>query len=959
MGEVVDAVDDGTRGDIVARDRHPGGEIARVARGEGQDLGAVGRRREGERGLILDAEAGAGGGGQGEVLRAADGHGERTDRRDEAHRGVGRGVIEDHIEAVGVVGRRRAEVLPILRASGRGGVPIANAEAGPHHGGVGLDEQVDALVDGVILDRQEVFRARSDGVKDTRTGEGGGKAAAEGSTRGAVIDERIRTDLEAGKRRDVDRREGAVELERLQRGRDVDRRNADHVVRRAGRGVEAEVQRTTIDGQAGKRERAGAGAARGARLEVTRIEDDLRADAAGARERAARDGDRAGARGGTTDADAGIRSLEGATVDRGTADIGVGVGQGQGARARLDEGDVGLDLAMISRVGGGAIADREGDGVRRAVDNEAAGHAGDGRVVRRERAHRLSEAVEVEDAVDGRRESASRREDVRRADAQRTLEHMGAARMRARAGEDDGVVTLLGELAGAAEAAKDLQDDATGGQIQGAQDGSHTTRVEAVVTCRDVLADERIAEQLEGDARAEGAVNQAGVAVEIVVAAQPTFDAAAVEPHDDVIRRVNAIGDELVRVDLQGARTEFDGLTLTGAVRAPALDGVGVIGERRIGHRPAGLVDVQGAVAIDRDWTGTEGAVGVHLDGAVLDSHRTGEGRAFAPDRERGITPFQEAGGQRTRVIKGGDGKAVGRARALVEAFEATTHEGPIGIDDRGAAREGERAGHHHRAPVGSFDAEVSRHEAGSIRRVDADCADADGAIVATGIDVDAGLVLHVDRAEGVVRREHRGRARIQTQHRGRLRATVLAGDVPNLVHILGAPDGDITRAGGTELTEIQATLVEAPVRREAVARAARGSGLVFVQVRETRAEHDDASGGEVTVDAGGHALMDVDSRFRRTGRAELEVGVDRAVPLHDEATADDGGGIVLAGAAGDIAIRTQGIDDWIILQRHGGRDVDLVGGGGQAGRERARGNCHVRSRGDRGEANGPRGRVV
>ena len=351
--------------------------------------------------------------------------------------------------------------------------------------------------------------------------------------------------------------------------------------------------------------------------------------------------------------------------------------------------------------------------------------------------------------------------------------------------------------------------------------------------------------------------------------------------------------------------------------------------------------------------------MGVHLDGAVFDGHRTGEGRAFAPDREGGITPFQEAGGQRTRVIKGGDGKAVGRARALVEAFEATSHGEPIGIDDRGAAREGERAGHHHRAPVGSFDAEVSRHEAGSIRRVDADCADADGAIVGTGIDVDAGLVLDEHRAKGVVRREHRGRARIQTQHRGRLRATVLAGDVENLVHILGAPDGDITRTGGTELTEIQATLVEAPVRREAVARAARGSGLVFVQVRETRAEHDDTPSADVTVDAGGHALMHVDSRFRVASRAELEVSVDRAVPLHDEATADDGGGIVLAGAAGDIAIRTQGIDDWIILQRHGGRDVDLIGGGGQAGRERARGNCHVRTGGDRGEANGPRGRVV
>ena len=238
---------------------------------------------------------------------------------------------------------------------------------------------------------------------------------------------------------------------------------------------------------------------------------------------------------------------------------------------------------------------------------------------------------------------------------------MGAAEVRARAGKDDGVVTLLGKFTGAAEAAEELEDDTAGGQVQGALDGGHAARVEAVVARRDILADERIAEQLEGNARAEGAVNHAGVAVELVVAAQPTFDAAAVEFHHDVVCRDDAIGDELVCVDLQGAGTEVDGLTLTGAVRAPALDGVGVVGERRIGHHPAGLIDVQGAVAIDRDRAGAESTVGVHLDSAIFDGHRTSEGRAFAPDRERGITPFQEADGRRVGVIERVDGKALGR----------------------------------------------------------------------------------------------------------------------------------------------------------------------------------------------------------------------------------------------------------------------------------------------------------
>ena len=166
---------------------------------------------------------------------------------------------------------------------------------------------------------------------------------------------------------------------------------------------------------------------------------------------------------------------------------------------------------------------------------------------------------------------------------------------------------------------------------------------------------------MEGDARAEGAVNQAGVTVELVVAAQPTFDTTAVELHHDVVRRVDAVGDELVCVDLQGAGTEFDGLALTGTVHAPALDGVGVVGECRVGHHPAGLVDVQGAVAIDRDRTGTEGAKSVHLDGTVFDGHRALERRAFAPDRERGITPLQEADGRGVGVIERVDGKALGR----------------------------------------------------------------------------------------------------------------------------------------------------------------------------------------------------------------------------------------------------------------------------------------------------------
>ena len=248
----------------------------------------------------------------------------------------------------------------------------------------------------------------------------------------------------------------------------------------------------------------------------------------------------------------------------------------------------------------------------------------------------------------------------------------------------------------------------------------------------------------------------------------------------------------------------------------------------------------------------------------------------------------------------------------------------------------------------------MTRHEAGGVRRVDADGADADRAVVSTHFDVDAGHVLDVDRAEGVVRREHRGRAGIQTEHGGRLATTVLADHVLVLVHILGAPDRDITRTGSAKLAEIQAALIETPVCREAVARATRGSGLVLVHLQGARAEPDDTSGGEVAVEVGGLALMHVDVRFGRTGRAELEVGVHRIGRLHDKAAAGDGDGVVLASSTNDVFFGTQGIDDRVILQDSVGRvNPGLVGGGGQSGSERSGVNNHVRTPRYRGEASG------
>ena len=229
------------------------------------------------------------------------------------------------------------------------------------------------------------------------------------------------------------------------------------------------------------------------------------------RERTARDGDGRDARGGT--ARQGIGDIEDARVDRGAAAVGVGVRQREDTRSIFDEGEVILELAVIDHVRGGTVADREADRVRRAIDDEAAGGTRSVRVVRGERTHRLRETVEIEDTRDGGRERARRREDVRRADAQRTLGHRGAAGVRACSGDDDRVEALLGELTRAAETAEDFEDHPTGVARELAVGVRESTRVDAAIAGRDILADKGIAEELEADPAADGAVKDADVAV--------------------------------------------------------------------------------------------------------------------------------------------------------------------------------------------------------------------------------------------------------------------------------------------------------------------------------------------------------------------------------------------------------------------------------------------------------------
>ena len=457
-------------------------------------------------------------------------------------------------------------------------------------------------------------------------------------------------------------------------------------------------------------------------------------------------------------------------VDRRAADVGVGVGEREGTSARLDEGDVGLDQAVISRGGGGAVADRQGDGVGRAVDDEAAGHAGDVRVIGGQRARRLGEAVEVEHAGIGGRDRPRRREDVGRAEAECAHGDMGAAGVGHRAREGHGVQAALGQATGAGEAAEDLQHDATGVDFVKAGVGGKTARIEAAVALTEVQADEGVAVELEADAAADRAEEDARVTIEQVIGAQPTFDAAAVEVHG------HARGRELVGIDLEGRLAEFDRLPVTGAVDAPAFRGTFIVSEGGISPGPARRVDVEDTEAVDGDRAGTEGTVMVHLDGAGIDGHRTVERRgAVAPDEEHRIAPLEEAAGRSQTVVELLDGKAGADTGTLVEAFDTAAPRRPVKVQGGVAPGEEGGAGDDHQAATWRLEADTGRHEAGGVGRVEAEVRDLDRAVIGCMIHIDTGLVLDEDRAERVTRGEHRGRVGVETEHGHGLLAAIHA----------------------------------------------------------------------------------------------------------------------------------------------------------------------------------------
>ena len=154
----------------------------------------------------------------------------------------------------------------------------------------------------------------------------------------------------------------------------------------------------------------------------------------------------------------------------------------------------------------------------------------------------------------------------------------------------------------------------------------------------------------------------------------------------------------------------------------------------------------------------------------------------------------------------------------------------------------------------------------------------------------------------------------------------------------MGPPDGDVARTRGAELFEVQATLVEVPIRGEALPHPAGGIGLVLVDAEDTRAELDDASGGDVTPELRARVIAGEPRGLAGTRRAEAEMGGEVDITNGDEAPADDGDGVELTRAAAQaLVVDSQRVDGRVVAQeRFSPPDVDLGGTGSQADREGA-----------------------
>ena len=327
-------------------------------------------------------------------------------------------------------------------------------------------------------------------------------------------------------------------------------------------------------------------------------------------------------------------------------------------------------------------------------------------------------------------------------------------------------------------------------------------------------------------------------------------------------------------------------MAITSAVDAPAFSGFQVISQGAVGRHPAGLIDFEHPVAVDGDGASPEGGIIVHLDGTLVDGHRTSEISAGAADKELRIAPLEEAAHTRAAVVHTGDGKAFAQTRTLVEAFDRPTAALLEGVDDHATGtREVSRTRDHHLAHAIGFVAEVAGDESRAIRGIQAEVADDDRTVIRTWIDIEAGAVLHEERAEGILGRQHRGRVGIEPQHGDILRAAIHAGHPTQSIIIRAAPDGDATGTSRPKLIEVQAALVEGPIGGQARPRPAGRVGLVLENFQNTRAELDDLSGGNIAVELVRLVVRRVNIRIARAGGAELKVRPDVGVTPQNKAT--------------------------------------------------------------------------
>ena len=924
-GDVVRA--DVERGDDARRDRgETGGKIGGVdagpaqggVGGEGHRAGTARAGSEGERAAHEAEPAGEGArAGEGQRARAGRGHALGAgDRRAEGAVARGRVEAEEGTGGEVAAGERGRDLG--LRRRGAEGERRAGGD-GPAAGSAEAAEGV-ARGDGQYagIDGRDAGEARGGAGERERAGADLGQAAGSGEdAAGGTGGEFQRA---GGDRQRAERR-GSVQADRTcaglgerAGGRDgagYGQGDADRDVERAAGG--ADRQPTT----GGQGEGSGGLQAAADEVQVVGVERARHAAQGGVH----RDRQQAAGEDGATPI---------SVAGRGDAH-GVHRGERERAVAFLTEGEVTVERA--GERGRGGLADRERV-QREAGIGHAAGGAG-------ERGDALVVAVEVEDAAGGREDQSGRdRKGVGAADLEDAVLDAGQALISAGAGEQDHVLTDLGQAARSGDRTVDLEIRAADAGVVGiARLGLvELTLVvdtgeipDAVAAARIGLAEEGVRSETERDAGAE-LLDDGDV---VPVARDITHDRTAGEG--------DGFAAGLAAHDLQVDAGRQDVVARAGAVDGPTLEGAGLLDEGRRG-RPAGHREFQRPALLDRGGHagGAERARMRDADGAFADEERTGavEGRAVVAEGEDAVAELAEV--EQPLVVEA----AGAGARAELQAGGRAGAEGAGFDEDLVMVVQGDRA----RAQRGAGAVHLHQQRAGL-----ADAGDGVGRAQVQGRDL-LETVIGQDAVDAVivVGRDRPARPGEEIR-RAAVEVIPDLGEGEGIVAVVHAAphQGDRARARRARREELDAAAVDGPVAGEL--------RLVGPEVQEGRAGLGELGGEDAAVELQGVVgRPDEGLAGAVTGGAEVKVGVDgRRVARLQQAAATEGDAVEPAVRADvDVAVGAERMEVEVGAERGGrGAEAEDRGAVVRGDRQRAAGRGDIiggRAAGrDRDEAEG------